>query len=896
MRVTTQTYRRWRWLGLAVVALCGLSATAAPRTTQLGPAGQARRAAQAEGGGAQLAPAVPVIAAIDVQPARYESLVREAMRSKVGEPYDEAVLQEDVNTLFELGWFKFAGPDEVGGSQVVKQANAAGEMVISVNLVENPIVAGITFHGVEAEQQPTAEQLNTEVGYLRVGWPLNTNRERVDRGIVALTNLYRDVLGIPATVSLLPADVAPGPFEALPDNQVQIHVLVDTTAAPEPAAPAEGEPAEGEPAPATPTEGEQAPTEPDDTTAPAEGEPAEGAPIEGAPPADGTEPAVSVPPAGTGPALPDLRMRITAIEIRGLKTIAEGLVRETITAREGQLFDRVKVQEDIDRLNSLGFFYFASERDLLNEIGYPLPPLSERGSRVEPTPDPDGQGLTLVFQLVEHPTVRDVELVGNTLFTTEELLAQLNHIVVGRAFRAQADTIERDIARISDVYAAKGYQVGIDYGAGGRPLLSPYEDGVRVSLTIHELRVGTITFNYLGKRKTNPRVFLGAMKTKTGDFYNLPKIGEDLREIMRLDVVDRIELSRETTFDPEDPTRLNLTFDVTEKRTLNLNAGGGVSSRYGLVGFGEVAENNLWGLGHRASLRLDAGGRFSAETSYFYPFNDGHGSELNLRLYNTDDRTGASGLGAFTNRRQNFNQTRRGGLFMFSRRLGPGLRGSVGYKLENVSTARRGSLLPTMPPFPFQDVGSDTTSSITLMMSRDVRDFPMDATNGSLLSGSLEWAGLGGDSNFQKYRLEARKYMPLFKQTVSSGRQLPRPAWVLAGRAQIGLSTGRLPFSQSYFIGGAESLRGYTEDRFFGNRSVLFNLELRRALPNNIQAVLFFDAGRAWRHGENMDFFSNLATSIGLGARVATPLGPIRLDYGWGGEGGKLHFSFGQAF
>ena len=75
---------------------------------------------------------------------------------------------------------------------------------------------------------------------------------------------------------------------------------------------------------------------------------------------------------------------------------------------------------------------------------------------------------------------------------------------------------------------------------------------------------------------------------------------------------------------------------------------------------------------------------------------------------------------------------------------------------------------------------------------------------------------------------------------------------------------------------------------------------------------LFTDIGDAW--GTQSGFlFTNptLQThyqqdpnfkpraSVGFGLRVTTPIGPIRLDYGYGvlhGEGGRLHFSIGQSF
>ena len=102
-----------------------------------------------------------------------------------------------------------------------------------------------------------------------------------------------------------------------------------------------------------------------------------------------------------------------------------------------------------------------------------------------------------------------------------------------------------------------------------------------------------------------------------------------------------------------------------------------------------------------------------------------------------------------------------------------------------------------------------------------------------------------------------------------------------------------------FTLGGADNLRGYEDDEFRGNKMYAATVEYRYPIAKKIQGVVFVDAGNAWGGVENIPWYdgnNKIHYSGGIGFRITTPIGPVRLDYGEGTEGGKFHFSFGGKF
>ena len=190
----------------------------------------------------------------------------------------------------------------------------------------------------------------------------------------------------------------------------------------------------------------------------------------------------------------------------------------------------------------------------------------------------------------------------------------------------------------------------------------------------------------------------------------------------------------------------------------------------------------------------------------------------------------------------------------------------------------------------------------------------LNAHHGYQIALHAEEAGRLVPGSFSYYSASAdgRQYLPI-------GSNL-----VLASRLQIGNirpvgnEPANVPFGKKYFLGGATSIRGWgryevsplvSGQPVGGNSMVAFSEELRATLRGNLGGVLFLDAGNVW--ADSLGFkFGELRYAIGPGLRYQTPVGPLRLDFGYQlnptpelivngnpqSRRFRLHFSIGQAF
>lgn len=539
-------------------------------------------------------------------------------------------------------------------------------------------------------------------------------------------------------------------------------------------------------------------------------------------------------------------------------------------------------------------------------FGYKLDPEDAVKVHAEEFNPPNGR-CRVVIEVAENEAVKGVSVTGAGPIKPEQITPLLK-IKAGDVYSPLQ--FNSDVQDIQALYNKQGYVVSFDQTAG-------LDDKGILNVPIIVARVSEIKLNKL--RKTRRNVVLRAIKTKEGDYFNANTLyNRDRVRLYNLDLFEEVVVEDRSL----GPGRVGITISLPEKRTGTVSVGVGYSNRQQLVGHAEVTETNFRGTGETVNLLWETGGainRNTIELGFTEPWLDRKETSLSVQLYDkaifrfANTLTGgSSGLPqAGTDTR--YNEQRTGGALTVSRPFADNrFRAALTGRAENVR----------VDPLALSGVNTAILQngpiySVTGTLINNTRDLDLDPVNGGYRVLSVEGGHANlrsvappntapppslGSINFVKTALDARQYFSPTGPRNKAKLDAEKSAFAL--RMLVGVSTGTLPFFEQFFVGGAESLRGYREDRFWGKWMFLSSIEYRQPLARKLKGVLFLDAGSAWGGsytGLNIEGFKQEGRfrphlGVGAGIRVGTPLGPIRLDFGFGEEGGRTHFSIGHVF
>lgn len=210
---------------------------------------------------------------------------------------------------------------------------------------------------------------------------------------------------------------------------------------------------------------------------------------------------------------------------------------------------------------------------------------------------------------------------------------------------------------------------------------------------------------------------------------------------------------------------------------------------------------------------------------------------------------------------------------------------------------------------------SGTLNAVAFDLLRSTAANPLNATTGYYLSGHVEQAGhwVRGTYAYTAVSGEARGYVPATQKIVFATRLRYGTIRPSAGVAS------EVPFFKRLFLGGADSLRGWGRFEIsplsgsglpLGGFTMLDgSAEVRMNLAGKLGAVAFLDLGNVWS-GAWRVHLNDLRYDAGPGLRYDTPIGPVRVDFGYQlnpipgllvdghpeTRRWRVHFSIGQAF
>ena len=446
-----------------------------------------------------------------------------------------------------------------------------------------------------------------------------------------------------------------------------------------------------------------------------------------------------------------------------------------------------------------------------------------------------------------------------------------------------------------------------------------------------------------GNVKTKDHVIRREVPVQPGQVFSRSLLIRSVREAMALNyftnvMPDVIDLPNGD---------VDLEFKVEEKQTGQLNAGAGYSARDKLVGTFGMGIPNFRGVGQSLNFSTEFGGRRnSASISFTEPWLFGRPTLLGADLLNQNRRF----EGVYT-------EGRRGGSIRFGKRLrwpDNYFRASLSYRLEanrfsdfsapyladnssqtvanyyheivdslgaTVRVTDSAGVLLRSQVFPGSLPSLNETwniaSTVTATLSRDSRNLPQFATDGSQFRYSVSYAGgaMGGYWKYHKHVLDYTHYFPIYKNISLAARTEFGALGAIDGDNRIleferfspggtsyygvvrGYADGVLTPDSAFTAG--DTVRSVTtkidnsidttdisstavRTRVRGKFMLVTNVELTIPLATNTLYFLsFFDAGNSWLHWSDIHPITDLYPGAGVGFRLVVPaIGTIGFDFG----------------
>jgi outer membrane protein insertion porin family len=575
------------------------------------------------------------------------------------------------------------------------------------------------------------------------------------------------------------------------------------------------------------------------------------------------------------------KVYIKTISFQGNKGIPEKQLKSIMETNEKGYFSWITssgvykkelLEQDLEKISS---FYY--------NHGYLKARVGEPSVRHEG----DWLYITIPIEEGELYKIGQVGLSGDLIQPQDKMMAAL---AITKEKLYNREVIRKDILTLNDIYSYEGYAfVEI------MPQIKEDPIAHKVDL-VYEIKKGSKVYfehiDIVGNVKTRDKVIRREFAVAEKGLFDAKALRKSNENLRRLDFFEEVNLS---TSPGSQEDQMKLKVEVKEKMTGSFSLGAGYSAVEQVLVMGQISERNLFGRGQRLSLDAQLGAvttRYNLGFFEPYLFNTRVSSDSNIYnwqylydQYNKNSVGGSWGLGYPI--------------------LGKDIRGSISYNYDDANVTEvhddAAQVIKDM-------AGRHQTSSVRLSLRRDTRDLVINTTKGSISNVSVEYAGgpLGGTNYFTRYLASSGWFFPFFGETTF----FVNGKWGYITQN----AGGDLPLYEKFYLGGINSVRGFklnsispqdpaTGDYIGGEKMMLFNLEYIFPLISKagLKGVVFFDAGNVFTKDQSFDL-GNLRTSIGVGIRWYSPIGPLRIEWGWktaprpGEDSSNWEFTIGSFF
>ncbi len=382
-----------------------------------------------------------------------------------------------------------------------------------------------------------------------------------------------------------------------------------------------------------------------------------------------------------------------------------------------------------------------------------------------------------------------------------------------------------------------------------------------------ELRIitGPLTYisqvRYKGLKRTRPETLNRALSFRIGDAYCESKIRSS-QELF--DQMPYLRIAGPFEVEPlGDGDSCRVIYNMRELPSTRFDGAAGVSAIKGksaFVGRVDLEFGDILGTGRAFGLLWNKKDRLSGELrlTYLEPYAFGSQIDVKLEVHQVD-------------RDSLFIET--GAALGLMHQFGSGLGGGL-----NLAVAR------TVPETG-SNVATSTSRSVGVQFDYDAIDHPDNPTSGYVIMTGLDHksrtnssAGANADSldlptQLSSAGIDLRYYAKISRRFVTA-----------FGIASWGIisNDGQIPVDELRYIGGFESLRGYTEKQIPAYRYAIATIEPRLITGGDSRAYLFCDLAEI-KGGQIGQY--HFYPGYGLGLVAPTSLGQFKLEIGWGKTG-----------